>query len=617
MKKTASLICMLLALSVSCQKNELIQTDNLQENDGKLYASIEEAPSSKTSVDADNGIIWSADDDIIAFLKSTKGICCILDPASVGKRSAEFIKLGTATGGEALAHNVACYPYTTKTVCAEGEESGTYVLGVTIPANQKYVAGTFDQYTFPMVAVSDNDELTFKNVCGILKLQLKGSQKVASVKLEGNAGEPVAGSASISAFADGRVPSVRMSDEAEKAITLKCGQGVQLDQDLSEEFLMVVPPVLFNEGFTVTFTDVNGDQYAFKSAKKTEIRRSRILTMPSLTLPEPTTPEVSGDLAENGTANSYIVPAEGSYSFPTVKGNTDEALTDVAAVSVLWETYGNAKYIRAGSLLKNLTYADGKVSFEVADFKEGNAVIAAQNSDGEILWSWHIWFTDYPKSHTYNNSAGIVMDRNLGATSAVPGEVEALGLLYQWGRKDPFLSSSMIDRVDEVTSTITWPSPVEATEEVGNVAYAVSHPTTFIMATEPPYDWHYSSRADGLWASEKTIYDPCPAGWKVPSGGSSGLWKKAGFASGEFSAAYGMEFPISSPEATWYPAAGFLSYAGVLSFTGEYGFYWSSTSMPESSYCYFLRLDSYGSISMTNLIERSYAYSIRCVQDSE
>ena len=35
-----------------------------------------------------------------------------------------------------------------------------------------------------------------------------------------------------------------------------------------------------------------------------------------------------------------------------------------------------------------------------------------------------------------------MMDRNLGATSATPGNVGSLGLLYQWGRKDPFLGSS-------------------------------------------------------------------------------------------------------------------------------------------------------------------------------
>ena len=85
----------------------------------------------------------------------------------------------------------------------------------------------------------------------------------------------------------------------------------------------------------------------------------------------------------------------------------------------------------------------GEIHFTTGDM-EGNALIALCNADGDILWSWHIWFTDDPRGQEYYNNAGTMMDRNLGATSATPGDVGALGLLYQWGRKDPFLGSSSI-----------------------------------------------------------------------------------------------------------------------------------------------------------------------------
>ena len=122
------------------------------------------------------------------------------------------------------------------------------------------------------------------------------------------------------------------------------------------------------------------------------------------------------------------------------------------------------------------------------------------------------------------------MDRNLGATSATPGDVGALGLLYQWGRKDPFLGSSSISSNTEAMSTITWPSAVESNNSTGTIDYATANPTTFITYNGKNHDWYYtgdSSTDDTRWQSSKTIYDPCPAGWRVPDGGGSGVWATA------------------------------------------------------------------------------------------
>ncbi len=119
-----------------------------------------------------------------------------------------------------------------------------------------------------------------------------------------------------------------------------------------------------------------------------------------------------------------------------------------------------------------------------------------------------------------------MMDRNLGATSATPGDVGALGLLYQWGRKDPFLGASSISTNVLAKSTGIWPSAVSSSTSVGTVDYVTANPTTFVMSSSP-YDWHYSSRDNTLWQSEKSIYDPCPAGWRVPDGGTDGVWAKA------------------------------------------------------------------------------------------
>ena len=137
-------------------------------------------------------------------------------------------------------------------------------------------------------------------------------------------------------------------------------------------------------------------------------------------------------LSAVASANCYIISSPGAYKFNTVKGNSSESVGAVASAEVLWESFGTDTAPAVGDLIKSVKYSDGYIAFQTASaFKEGNAVIAAKDASGIILWSWHIWLTDQPQGQEYFNGAGTMMDRNLGATSATPGDVGALGLLYQ------------------------------------------------------------------------------------------------------------------------------------------------------------------------------------------
>ena len=321
------------------------------------------------------------------------------------------------------------------------------------------------------------------------------------------------------------------------------------------------------------------------------------------------------NLSDEGTANSYIVSSAGTYSISPVKGNSSESIGSVASAEVLWETFGTDENVIKGNLISGARYENGRIYFKTADtYREGNAVVAAKDAAGTILWSWHIWLTDEPEGHVYNNNAGTMMDRNLGATSATPGDVGALGLLYQWGRKDPFLGSSSISSSIEAKSTITWPSAVSSDSSTGTVDFVTSHPTTFVKSGSTPYDWHYSSRDNTLWQSGKTIYDPCPVGWRVPDGGSNGVWKTAGFASTSYdSSNEGMSFSISSPSTTWYPASGCRSYYdGALYDVGSSGDYWSVT--PYSDYAFYLDVTNFGDVWLTSNNYRANGFSVRCLQ---
>ena len=335
------------------------------------------------------------------------------------------------------------------------------------------------------------------------------------------------------------------------------------------------------------------------------------------------TPNPSTGIPSSTTANCYIVSNSGSYSFPTVKGGSTESVGNVVSAEVLWESFGTDVRPSVGDLIGSVSYSNGKISYTVSSpFKEGNAVIAAKDAYGEILWSWHIWLTDQPEEQVYYNNAGTMMDRNLGATSATPGDVGALGLLYQWGRKDPFLGSSSISESIETKSTGTWPSAVSASAGNGTVDYATANPMTFIEGTDSSEsDWHYSSRNNDLWKSSKTIYDPCPVGWRVPDGGDKGVWAKACGSSWYFedypydSTDEGMNFSgiFGSASIIWYPASGARLNSGWINDVGNLGLYWSS-SYEEDEACE-LAFDTEGTVFPSASLNRYIEMSVRCLKE--
>ena len=202
------------------------------------------------------------------------------------------------------------------------------------------------------------------------------------------------------------------------------------------------------------------------------------------------------------------------------------------------------------------------------------------------------------------------MDRNLGATSATPGSVGALGLLYQWGRKDPFLGSSSISLDKQAVSTGTW-----AIKSGGSLASAEANPMTFYTSVILP---NYS------WGTKKTAYDPCPSGWRVPDGDGNGVWATALGSSEDLTVKYdsskkGMNFSgvFSDAPEVWYPVSGSLfEHNGSLGNVGASGILWSSSpSSSNSLYAYSLYLDYIGKVNPVNGANRAHGRSVRCLQE--
>lgn len=335
------------------------------------------------------------------------------------------------------------------------------------------------------------------------------------------------------------------------------------------------------------------------------------------------------DLSALESANCYIITEPGVYKFKAVKGNSNESLGEVKMINVLWETFGGMMAPDACQLIDATSYKDGYAAVRVpSDFKEGNAVVVVKNDYGDVIWSWHFWLTsDYPKEHAYANGAGILMDRNLGALSMEKGNPKGFGLLYQWGRKDPFPGAATLNGSAMAKTTAKVYATMSSSTD-GTIDFSIKNPSTIIFTDGRSTDWLYndgSTRVDNTrWQSDKTIYDPCPAGWRIPDGGANGVWNKAGIPTGG-----GFPYPeadykcagITIPaeycgEDAWYPAAGSISALdGTFVEVGRDGMYWSVTPCGRSDvygFNFYYYMNNTGYVYHSPMFTRATAASVRC-----
>lgn len=333
--------------------------------------------------------------------------------------------------------------------------------------------------------------------------------------------------------------------------------------------------------------------------------------------------------------NTYIVkpgkfieiPVSKAYVFwesYSTDGFVNEKLTGAVTAELLWQD--TQDLLSASSI--TLSKGDQgyntliKVSTDAAK-GQGNAVIVVKIG-GTIRWSWQIWITgNNPSTNAKTYNGLTFMDRNLGAINATPGDLGSLGLMYQWGRNIPFPSANQtIGNGDTLEPTIygnvtTIDRTVVAVNN--NLANAVLNPSTFYLATGASGDWYSNVtgfRNDSLWLSTnktKGIFDPCPAGWKVPwtaPGTTNSPWYNLG------NPGFTIGTGITWSQLGYYPASGYRSgTTGSLLNVGPSGYYWNSIGSGGDNN---LSLGTFfnntaGDITYNSDFSRANSFSVRCV----
>lgn len=312
-------------------------------------------------------------------------------------------------------------------------------------------------------------------------------------------------------------------------------------------------------------------------------------------------------------SNSFLVLPGQTAQIPALFANADgnKRVTEgmYYTAELLWEDEIGV----VSSVSLNGTGKNTIIDIATGNTK-GNAVVALKNGN-EILWSWHIWVTDYNPLLLNNQKQynGVVfMDRNLGAIVNY-SDKDGLGLLYQWGRKDPFPGASSVTQNEQRTiydgSTVLAAINIEKVTVPDNFNNSVANPMTFYTSDEFPwYSWYGLSEANNsLWIDakgNKTAYDPCPHGWRVPanteiwSGTTSSLWNN-GFA--------------LNPDLGYYPATGGMDFSnGKIIEVGTHGYYW--TASPSGTKAKVMRITA-SEISINSTPFRASGNPVRCVKE--
>ncbi|WP_315321689.1 fimbrillin family protein [Segatella oulorum] len=351
-------------------------------------------------------------------------------------------------------------------------------------------------------------------------------------------------------------------------------------------------------------------------------------------------PLVYGNAITNGNnnTNAYQTSNTGTYILTHFKDHNNQDITNP------WITQSNggtnapngAKLVWADEkgLVTNLAVTgsgtNAFVQFHVPEdkIKNGNAVIAVMRGS-TVVWSWHLWFIhdDALNTITCTNFQGYdykFTEETLGmkytswtATSYTSPRSVKVKVVQCYGQGNPMVPKEGIITITQKETNLKQGSVTyyqggrkdahPSTEEVKEGAFnIVSLALSIPDGIQHPENFYYGSSSSyiyNLWSANntttgyndnnvvKTVYDPCPAGFKLPPSNAftgfsfEGRDNSVPNTSEPWNNGCNFNNKITDPDATvYFPVSG-QRFMNQLRYIGTRSFYWSAVPYGYSNYC--------------------------------
>ena len=366
----------------------------------------------------------------------------------------------------------------------------------------------------------------------------------------------------------------------------------------------------------------------------------------------------------NNILNPFINHAGNGITDPYISGNG----CTPAKAELVWQDAMNL----VTDIKYNAGYNGGNISFKVdrSSIRQGNAVIAIKDVSDAILWSWHVWVTDEDINNVieitnHQNVKYNFMPVNLGQCDGntityeersckvkfTAGDqskeitIKQLARViatqdnnpyYEWGRKDPFYPSNGMDNTTKIwydkEGMPSTANPMQGTFSTGNdcIKNCILNPNLMHNRYNGDYTYYNLWSADNKTTSandnpvNKTIYDPCSVGFKLPASNAFTGFTTTGES---VSSSTQVNGTWSSSEKGWYfytnsektqsiffPALGYRSYSTMRPGSiGTQGCFWSAHPVAKGNN-YYLRTSSVD-VQPTYMVDRGFGYALRPCQD--
>ena len=561
------------ALTFSCQKAELEDNGVVDNNNnevvdfvpgpGKILAVTPTGAETKVAlgdaVDGKYPVIWTDTDVIKVYSENNAAGVAYTYTGEADEGASSAVFTGEPVEGET---RYAVFPETR----AYGFEDGKLKISFDILKKQEFHSsvqanGSNLKYMPMWAKETDEGVFTFQNLCGAVSFSFNDYQemrnmKIVSVKISSKENY-ISGSALLNPK-DGTF-TLSGEKDVEKTITVSYADGLAIQSTLTTPtvgqngkagFVIGLPVGEYAAGdLTVTITDSFGRTFSRVVTSALKISAGETRAFPTLSF-----------TFAYGEANSIVVEPGATVTFDAALRYTfakdflasnmvkvtnsagDDFVEDGLKVETLWEIAEAGTTLVSGAVIDNPSLNGNEITVKAKNGR-GNALVVLKDVDDVILWSWHIWVVDGLADLTFSGSSRntTIHNMNLGATQnslywadKLYTNQEAIGLYYQYGRKDPFVMPKSLSRKtgSPYLTGKDLTRRVERDEDDNNrangrVDWAIKNPDARILRSKSTQNvrsaigfsnWTYA--ADDLkkyWHStEKTIYDPCPKGYKVP-----------------------------------------------------------------------------------------------------